>query len=322
MTWLLWQQQRRQAFLVGAALVFAAIFLGATGVRVASTYHSALQACTSSAQGCGNLGNVVLWGGSRLSDVVIAVGFLIPFVLALFWGVPLAAREFEEGTQRLVWTQSVSRRRWLAVRLSWAIGSAAVVATIVSSLISWWYGPINSAQHNRLGSAVFDSQGLVPIGYAICGVALGAALGVLLRRTVPAMGLTFLIFGVLRYVTAEYLRPHWLTANTLLVNLTGSGSGFPRASWVLSQTIVNASKHPVPLLNGSPAPASIPLVCRAINSGKQLGACLDAHGYHYLVAYQPANRFWALQGMETAIFVGIAVLLVAFTFWWVARRDA
>lgn len=322
MTWLLWQQQRRQALWVGVALALAAVFLGVTGAMVESSYHSVIRVCSAQPQGCGNLSNLVLWGGSRLSDMVVAVGFLFPFVLGLFWGVPLVAREFEEGTHRLSWTQSVSRRRWLTVRLGWTVGAATAVAICLTLLISWWYGPINAAQHNRLGSAVFDSQGLVPIGYAICGVALGAALGVLLRRTVLAMGVTLFVLGVLRYVTSEYLRPHLISAKTLLVNLTGAGIGPPRASWILSQTIVNGAGHTVPLASGTPAPAAIPAACRAMISGRQLAACLNSHGFHYLVSYQPANRFWAIQGTETAIFLVISVVLVVFTFWWIDRRDA
>jgi hypothetical protein len=322
MTWLIWQQQRRQVIVVGVALVLAAVFLGITGIFVADSYHTLVQNCSSQTHGCGSLSNAVLWGGSRLSDVVVAVGFLTPFVLGIFWGAPLVAREFEEGTHRLSWTQSVSRRRWLAVHVAWTIGAAIAVVAVLTLLISWWYGPINSAQHNRLGSAVFDSQGLVPIGYAVCAVALGVAMGALLRRSVPAMGMTFLTMGILRYVTSEYLRPHLLPAKSVLVALTGGGPSALRHGWVLSQSIVNAARQTVPLLNGTPAPSSIPQACRTIQTGRQLGDCLDAHGFHYLVTYQPANHFWALQGAETALFLGVAVVFVVFSFWWVSRRDA
>jgi hypothetical protein len=322
MTWLIWQQQRRQVIVVGIVLVLAAVFLGITGMFVADSYHTLVQHCSGQAHGCGSLSNAVLWGGSRLSDVVVAVGFLTPFVIGIFWGAPLVAREFEEGTHRLSWTQSVSRRRWLAVHMAWTIGAATVLVAVMTLLISWWYSPINSAQHNRLGSAVFDSQGLVPIGYTVCAIALGVAMGALLRRSVPAMGMTFLIMGVLRYVTSEYLRPHLLPAKTVLVGLTGGGPGSLRDSWVLSEAIVNAARQPVPLLNGTLVRSAIPETCRAIQSGRQLGTCLDSHGFHYLVAYQPANHFWALQGVETALFLAIGIVFVVFSFWWVSRRDA
>jgi hypothetical protein len=39
-------------------------------------------------------------------------------------------------------------------------------------------------------------------------------------------------------------------------------------------------------------------------------------------SYQPANRFWALQGLETGILAAAAVLLAGFCYWWVHRGKA
>ena len=47
-----------------------------------------------------------------------------------------------------------------------------------------------------------------------------------------------------------------------------------------------------------------------------------AHGYRGYVTYQPASRFWAFQGIETGIFVVLAAILLAVTFWVLKRRDA
>ena len=44
---------------------------------------------------------------------------------------------------------------------------------------------------------------------------------------------------------------------------------------------------------------------------------LGIHGYDL---FQPAHRFWLFQGIETAIFVGLAVALLAVTVWCVRRR--
>ena len=52
----------------------------------------------------------------------------LPALIGLFWGAPLIARELEAGTHRLVWNQSVTRGRWLAVKLG-LIGLAAAAAT-------------------------------------------------------------------------------------------------------------------------------------------------------------------------------------------------
>jgi hypothetical protein len=42
--------------------------------------------------------------------------------------------------------------------------------------------------------------------------------------------------------------------------------------------------------------------------------------FHELVIYQPANRYWAFQGYELAIFVGAAIILAGFSAWWVRHR--
>jgi hypothetical protein len=42
--------------------------------------------------------------------------------------------------------------------------------------------------------------------------------------------------------------------------------------------------------------------------------------FHLAIAYEPGSRYWPLQGLETAIFLGLAVLLVGFCFWWVRER--
>jgi hypothetical protein len=34
---------------------------------------------------------------------------------------------------------------------------------------------------------------------------------------------------------------------------------------------------------------------------------------HYVFQYQPASHYWALQGIELAIFLGLGLLLLAFT---------
>ncbi len=53
---------------------------------------------------------------------------------------------------------------------------------------------------------------------------------------------------------------------------------------------------------------------------EQMDACGRRLGLHDVVRVIPADRFWALQAMETALFLGLALALVAFAFWWVRRR--
>jgi hypothetical protein len=50
--------------------------------------------------------------------------------------------------------------------------------------------------------------------------------------------------------------------------------------------------------------------------------CLTAHGDQGYLTYQPASRYWAFQGIETGIYVVLAAVLLAVTFWVLRRRDA
>ena len=42
--------------------------------------------------------------------------------------------------------------------------------------------------------------------------------------------------------------------------------------------------------------------------------------FHEVVTYQPAGHYWAFQGVETAIFIGLALVLAGLCMWWVRHR--
>ena len=323
MTWLLWQQQRRLVMAIGTGLAITAAFLVVSGLHLASTYHDALRSCATSLGGCADLSSTVFLGYNRLFDMVDAVGFSLPFILGLFWGAPLVAKEVEEGTHRLAWSQSITRRHWMVAKLGWAVLAAALLTGAFSAIVTWWYGPVNAVQQNRLGSAVFDTQSLVPVGYAVFGVALGTLLGVLLRRVLPAMAATLASLGLVRYTFDTYVRPHLLPAKTVLVRITTAFSNYPAGpgNWLLGNPkYLNAAGKVLPGHNITPN--QLPEACRQVwYSDVRLGRCLGDHGFHALLSYQPAGRYWPLQGIEVAIYVAAALACAAFASWWVIRRD-
>ena len=51
--------------------------------------------------------------------------------------------------------------------------------------------------------------------------------------------------------------------------------------------------------------------------------CLAHKGDGYMHAvYQPASRFWLFQGIETALFGGVALALILFAAWWIHERHS
>ena len=342
MTWLTWRQFRPQAVTALAALAVFAILLGATGPHLASMYHSSgIAGCRSGA--CGQLAGNFLLALSGAYTVVFMLGIacviLAPAVIGVFWGAPLVAREFETGTFRLVWIQSVTRSRWMASKLA-VLGLAAIaVAEGLSLLFGWWAAPIGQAARLAPGSnfplgmspfslLAFDAHGIVPIGYAAFGFTLGVTAGVLIRRALPAMAVTLLIFAAVQVAVPLAVRPNLfpperttqsLTANFSGLQHVGPGGRFSLAldrldsqpgAWIFSSQAVNAAGQPVSVM---------PAVCVSPSAGDSM-PCLASHGIAVAVTYQPTSRYWPIQWTETGIFLALAAVLAGFCYWRVGRR--
>jgi hypothetical protein len=327
MTWLVWRQHRAQ-FSVGAALLAAlAVLLVITGVQMASQYHAALVACAAN-HSCANLSSTVFLGSH-------AVGFLVimtlgaPVLAGLFFGAPLVAAEAEAGTTQFVWMQSVTRRHWVAVKIGWMLLAAAVWGGVISALVTWWSGPDNAEQLDAFDPGRFDIMGLMPVAYSLFAVALGIAAGAVTRRVLPAMAVTLAGFIAVRAVVALWLRPHYMSAVTVFYKATSSFT--PTGSyWQLASGIIGPDGQPVnsnfsneAVIDGIPA-SYLPASCNPPARGPFTPppSCTQALGhFREFLTYQPADRYWAFQGIEAGIFLVLAAGLVAVTAAVLLRRD-
>jgi hypothetical protein len=330
MTWLVWRQHRNQAYFAAAALAVFAVLVLVTGRQMASQYQSALTSCAAS-HSCGNLASTLTLGTPLLS-LLVTLTVVVPCLLGAFWGGPLVARELETGTSQFAWMQSITRGRWLTAKVGWALLAAAAWAGAVSALVTWWSGPANALNQQNFQPGQFDIQGIVPVGYAVFAVALGITAGALLRRTLPALGVTVVVFTLLRLVIGQDLRSHYLTAVTI-INKFGQHVKTPTGSyWLISRGLVGPGGQLLSTrslgsgvtINGVPL-SEMPSACQSVafQSPIKLTSCLAARGYRgFFTSYQPAGRYWAFQGIETGIFVFLAAALIAVTAIVVLRRDA
>jgi hypothetical protein len=365
MIWLSWRQFRAQAITAAAALVVFAIVLAATASHLSSTYDSSgLTTCHGAT--CAGLASTFLQNLSSGGALVVIPGtpdmilyflgilviLIAPAIIGVFWGAPLIARELEAGTFRLTWNQSITRTRWLTVKLA-LIGVAAMAVTEAFSLIqAWWAAPIGKAvglggsssifSETRFGVFVFPTHGITPLGYAAFGFALGVTTGLLARRPIPAMATTLAIFAAVQAITPLWIRPNLYptshttvtiaaaganvspSANPKLVLTGGAVPGQPGA-WIISSKGVNAA--------GQPA-RTIPAACEQAVSGTlgshrgttvgpgsaTLNNCVASHGIRVAESYQPASHYWPLQWSETGMFLALAVALAGLCFWRLNRR--
>ncbi len=340
MIWLTWRQFRAAGVMMFAALAALAAILALTGPGLADDYATGIAACTTQSGGCSNFVQHFFQDNQTPFLAVTAVVLVLPALIGLFWGAPLLTRELEAGTHRLVWNQSVTRTRWLAVKLA-LTGLAAMTAAGLGSLaVTWWSSPIDKTATNfpKMGPLLFDARGIVPIAYAAFAFALGVTVGMLVRRTVPALAITLVVFVAVQIAMPLLARPHLLPPTRSTIEITTSnldgivapqGGGPPRAivkaptitgAWILSSQTVDASGHAVdtiPLSSSGPcAPSGPP-------SQHGISPCLaeiKRLGYRQQVTYQPSSRFWPFQWYETGIYTAVTLSLAGFCFWWIRRR--
>jgi hypothetical protein len=323
-TWVVWRQYRAQgaiALLLLAA--FAAVEL-TSGIRMASAWHALLRVCPVG-QGDPSAGPACLGyveTGPVGNDLRV-LSVMVPAVAGMLLGAPLVAHETETGTASFAWTQGITRSRWLLVKAGWLLLSAAVCAGVVAALVTFWSGPVNAMRGDQFGGSFFDTQGLVPVGYAVFATALGIAAGALLRRTLPAIAVTLGVFIGFRVVFDTWARQHLMPAVTHLGSLTAPWSP-PGIAWILGSDIVDTSGR---VFNGTffDNGYTITDACGrvAASGGPQAGlSCMQAAGYRMSLTYQPAWRYWPFQGIETGIYLLLAAALVALAWAVVRRRDA
>ncbi|WP_242900599.1 ABC transporter permease subunit [Actinomadura terrae] len=356
MIWLTLRQFRLQALVALGALAAVAALLAFTHVDLADDYTNGIRAC-GGGDGCERFRLDFFNEHQTWFTTLVAVVVGLPALVGAFWGAPLITREIEAGTHRLAWNQSVSRTRWLAVKLG-VVGLASMAAAgLAVAAATWWSDPLDKAATDRfprLAPLMFDARGIAPIGYAAFAFVLGVTAGVLVRRTLPAMAITLAVFAGLQFAVPNMVRPHLMTPEERTVTITSenmrgislsdtsltvSARVDDPGAWVLSDYTVDPSGRkvkslPVSLASGACAPPPP----RAAETGgerpdgkrvadesgrgpaEKCYAEIARLGYRQHVTYHPANRFWTLQWAETGLFALLSAGLTGFCFYWVRRR--
>jgi ABC-type transport system involved in multi-copper enzyme maturation permease subunit len=236
---------------------------------------------------------------------------VLPALAGAFVGAPLVAREIENGTHRLAWTQAVTRTRWIASKLGLIfmplIAAAALVGVLEVVLV-------NSGGADGNHWAWFDQQAPVTVGATVFALALGVAAGSVIGRSIPAMAVTLVGVVAVRFSLAVLLRSHYMSP--LLFSsrdpLANTGQGVDPTAWWLDQPVYQDASGQV-ITGGAAFP---------FNGGTPADviAYWKDHGISMVQYYQPGDRFWAFQSIETGILLALSVVLVGFTVYWVIRR--
>ena len=229
----------------------------------------------------------------------------LPLVIGAFIGGPLIARELETGSFRFAWTQSVGRTRWTIAKLAILGLALTVMALAFSAIFAWWYRPFE-----QLMGRATEVEGLVFAARMLFGFALGAFVGAVVRRTVPAIAVTMALWLAVVVPIAAFLRPHF---EAPLIGRVDMAAKFG-TEWTLSQWWVTPQGHRL-----SDA-AYNALIRRLPTSDPQ--SWLVGHHYVLWESFQPASRFWTFQIIEASGLCVLALALAGATVWWVRRRTS
>ena len=303
MIWVSWRQHRSQAVAclgVLAALAVYAILLG-TSMRTAFG-QDGLITCLARSQGTGCRAPIQAFTdrfGSEVNVAFWSVLLILPGLIGVLVGGPLIARELEYGTWRLAWSQTVSRARWLTVKLGLVTGGLVVFGAAMTALITWYRAPMDRLTGHFLPN-VYDFEGLVLTAYILCAFGFAVLAGLLLRRSIPAMVAAFIPWLAIRLVVEFLLRPHFQAPLTFRQVCPQNGTCFGGAGL------------------GFLPPVTGHIGDWVLGSGG--GQLANQSGNTYL--YQPADRFWTFQFIEAGLFVLLTAAALGATIWLLHRRAA
>lgn len=330
MIWLSWRQFRLQAMVTAVALVVTAIYLLLLGSRIRGDHDEHLAQCRGTGD-CTEAMSRFQFDHLTLLLLLNGALILVPAILGMFVGAPLVARELETGTHRLVWNQSVTRRRWLASKLTFACLGSMAVAGLASLLLTWAAAPVDQVAGDRFTAVVFGARHVVPVAYAAFACALGAVIGMVVRRTVPAMALTTVVFVVTQVFVVNEVRPNLSPPHHVTLAMpaeaieqvrglggitnrpTVRGLQMPDA-WVVSTSELLT-------VDGRPLAMERFDGCLRAGPWESSAECLGALDLHVEVSYQPNERYWRFQWLEFAIYLGLTAGLAGLGLWRIQRRS-
>ena len=298
MTWLIWRQHRTEVCVLSLLVGMFGVVLLVLGTQAHDLFPGGPARCAGEA----GINEACTASFRRLDDEygyaenLLAAFYLVPVVIGAFLGAPLLARELEDGTWQLAWTQSVPRMRWLAAKLAGLAGVTVALTASFTAVLTWFRQPFD-AWEGRFQYDAFDLEGLVPVAYALF-----------------AFGVAFGAFLAVRMSTALLARPAYATPLTTMEPVSAGGGKARAADWTIERGYADATGHRL-----SPAEYR-DLEDAADRAGANLTQFLHARGIQQFDVYHPADRFWTFQLIEAALFAVAAAVLIGVVVQRVRRR--
>lgn len=192
MNWLIWRQHRAQVGWTLALFAAACVAMLWTGQAAHHDLGAFRALCTDDGGRTwrcpdGGVKHFVDTYSYAIPAFEIGVPALAVAAGALL-GAPLVAREFEQRTHLVAWTQSVPRRRWYATKVLTLSVPLAVVGGSAGFVAYRIHQPLQDGGLFTSRWIWFSVIGPAPAAAALLAFALAVAAGAWLKRTLAAVG--------------------------------------------------------------------------------------------------------------------------------------
>ncbi|MEU1482423.1 ABC transporter permease subunit [Streptomyces sp. NPDC005752] len=299
LTWLVLRQHRTALLCILALVVLGSLWIVYMRGQLIDTLAAADRAGKTVPL------PVVGEGYGRLTSLLN----LLPGILAVFLGAPLIAADQEQGTAQLVTTQSVTRRRWLVTKLGWCLLITLAACTTLSAVFTWWWRPYRSVLADHwMNPSVFDTTGPVLPALALFLTAAGFTIGILLRRVLASMVVTFAFCVAAQGVWGMY-RNLLGTPRTATYPLDSASPAYLDDAYEVDRWVGSADGQLYGW--GSCAEAT----------EKATNACVEEKGIvNNVFQYLDYGQMAAMQWTGAGILLAGTAVLTAFALWWASRR--
>lgn len=342
MIWATWRQHR--ATLI-AALSVIALMIAATALSAASLREDGDPLALSGFSTCYDSNSAACYAERTLGFTSV-FAMILPVLLGAFVGVTVFARDIQRGTHVLGLSQSVSRARWFWSKLLVVFAPIIAAATLLGAALqlSRRYSPSSyfGIGGTTLEAPLFQASALALGATTAFALILGAAIALLLRRTLASMALTVVIAGAVLIALGSFARPHYATPNIDAQGLDYGISYYSTSDsqriWIASSGYLDAAGRDIPIDRRScqmnqerqDYPEAAPEETIAAFEARSKVwhdartadevACIRAQGAdHYQIKYHFESQFWRFQGTEAVILLLLAGSLL-FPAWWGLRR--
>lgn len=311
--WLTWRQHRWPIVVSAVITVVLVILMLMTASDLASMAHTCL---TAPADQCRR--DKTEPTPSHATYLMNSVVFL-PVLVAVFWGVPLLAREFEQRTLPLAWSQDVSRLQWLAGKTAVMIvlvGTMGTALAAASIHLAYEYHAYTS--ESLFDGTQFQAGGWMPLTLGLAWLAVGIAAGAATRRVLVAIAVVGGLW-IVRMVGMVQLRPNLMTPISLIKPVAIGRPERSGPSFTFSNDMDVTSGSALLDVHGATHPEA-QVMDDWCGSADDVNACLHQHGIlGHVVRYQPGSRMGTFHLIENGMNLGLFVIALAIAWWCVKK---